>query len=97
VARIARIKKRKQVVFAGDLHNIGLGKLIAIRYHNPQTEQPEVRLGILADTGGAFKNNLYQLDFFGGLVDSHDVLKATMRQVPDYVSAAVLYKIPAAV
>jgi hypothetical protein len=91
--RIKRIKKRKQVVFAGDLHNIGLGKLIAIRYKNPHTDAAEIRLGILADTGGAFKDNLYQLDFFAGLVPSHDALRTIIQQVPIYVHASFLYKI----
>ncbi|NDD55162.1 hypothetical protein EBZ39_15080 [bacterium] len=89
---VERLERRKQVVFAGDLHNIGLGKLIAIRYQNPATNQPELRLGILADTGGAFHNNLYQLDFFAGLVDSHDALRQIIREVPIHVRASILYK-----
>lgn len=92
--RIRRIRGRAQVVFAGDLHNIGIGKVIVIRYENPQTGAPEMKIGVLADTGGAFKNNLYQLDFFGGLVKSHEALRDIIRQVPIYVRASILYKIP---
>ncbi|MBM3893524.1 hypothetical protein FJ365_03960 [Candidatus Dependentiae bacterium] len=90
--RIERIKNRKDVIFAGDLHNIGLGKLIALRHKNPLTKQPELRLGILADTGSAFYNNLYQLDYFAGLAQGGEELKQIIRGRPSFSQACILYK-----
>ncbi len=89
---IDRFKHRKNVVFAGDLYHIGLGKVIALTYQNPVTGRPELRLGILADTGGAFVNNLYQLDLFGGIFETRDELKRHLRFMPTSTSACVLYK-----
>ncbi|MFC1894525.1 hypothetical protein ACFLYH_01085 [Candidatus Dependentiae bacterium] len=83
--------KHKEVIFAGDVHNIGLGKLIAIKYQNPVSKKNEMRIGILADTGGAFKNNLYQLDFFGG-VDSKYKFKKRLQSIPNTVEAYILVK-----
>ncbi len=89
---IQKFKKRRGVVFAGDLYHIGFGKLIALSYKNPQTKKNEMRLGILADTGGAFINNLYQLDLFGGVFGSHNELTAYLRTIPTSARAVVLYK-----
>ena len=90
--RLERIKQRDNVIFAGDLQNIGLGKLIALRHLNPKTNLPELRLGILADTGNAFRNNLYQLDYFAGLVQGPDELREIIRQRPTFSKACILYK-----
>jgi len=87
-----KIKRRSGVIFAGDIHNIGTGKLIALRHTNPVTKQPEIRLGVLADTGSAFVNNLYQLDFFAGLFSSRSALSQHMKQLPIYTHAYLLSK-----
>ncbi len=89
---IQRFNNRKSVIFAGDLYNIGLGKLIAITHQNPQTKRKEMRLGILADTGGAFVNNLYQLDYFGGIFYSKQAMKNHLRTLPSFTRATILYK-----
>ena len=87
-----KIKRRSGVIFAGDIHNIGTGKLIALRYTNPITKQPGIRLGVLADTGSAFVNNLYQLDFFAGLFSSRQLLSQHMKQLPIFTHAYLLSK-----
>ena len=87
-----KIKRRSGVIFAGDIHNIGTGKLIALRHTNPLTKQPEIRLGVLADTGSAFVNNLYQLDFFAGLFSSRNALSQHMKQLPIFTHAYLLSK-----
>jgi len=87
-----KIKRRSGVIFAGDIHNIGTGKLIALRHENPLTKEPEIRLGVLADTGSAFVNNLYQLDFFAGLFSSRSSLIQHMKQLPIYTHAYLLCK-----
>lgn len=87
-----KILSRKNVIFSGDIYNIGLGKLIAIKYQNPLTSEDEFRLGVLADTGGAFFNNLYQLDMFAGIFSSKKKLAAHRKNIPDTAEAYILYK-----
>jgi len=90
--KINQFKQRKDVIFAGDVENIGFGKAIALTYQNPVTKRKEMRIGILADTGGAFTNNLYQLDLFGGIFKNHVELRKHLKKVPSSASACVLYK-----
>jgi hypothetical protein len=90
---IDRFKRRKQVIFAGDINHIGIGKVIAIAHRNPLTNKKEMRLGILADTGGAFTNNLYQLDLFAGIINGHAQYHHYLRHLPPTTKACVLYKI----
>ena len=47
---------------AGDIYNLGLGKLVALE----DPKSGELRLVVLGDTGGAFQPNLFQLDDFAG-------------------------------
>ena len=81
-----------EVAFAGDVEHLGLGSLIAIRYEHPNTKKVEVRLGVLADTGGAFAANLYQLDYFAGTFPSRDKFNEFARGLPPYVEAYILVK-----
>lgn len=80
-----KIAIKPQVTFAGNVAELGLGKLIMINYQ--KNKQQVSRMGILADTGGAFDNNLFQLDL---LVDSYygwqDYHQAN-KHLPDYASA----------
>jgi len=69
---------------AGDLAYLGLGKLIMLT-HNGQS-----RLTILADTGGAFANNQYQLDYLGGYFYDWDDYINSYRHFPDYFEARIL-------
>lgn len=80
------------VVFAGDIHNIGLGKIVAIRYKSRVTEQTEMRLGVLADSGGAFVNNLYQMDFYGGIFGSYKEFYDWVWPMPKNVQAYLVVK-----
>jgi len=78
---------RKDVMFAGDIESIGLGKVIMVDEKDPDTGKFSIRLGLLADTGGAFKDNLGQLDqFIGVSISTEPVTKDS------YVQAYVLYK-----
>ena len=80
------------VVFAGDIYNVGLGKIIAIKYQNPISKKDEIRLGILADSGSALTNNLYQLDLFAGIFDTQNEFKKWLKQIPNTVEAYILVK-----
>ncbi len=69
---------------AGDLAHLGLGKLIML------THNGESRLTVLADTGGAFENNQYQLDYLGGYFYNWSDYIKTYRTFPDYFEARIL-------
>gem|GEM_PF-1106496 len=79
-------------VFAGDIESLGLGKIIALRYENRKTGKTEVKLGVLADRGSAFSNNLYQLDLFEGIFDTRKQFDTYIRRYPDTVEAYILKK-----
>ncbi|WP_085303289.1 MltA domain-containing protein [Colwellia polaris] len=80
-----KIAIQPQVSFAGNVADLGLGKLFMVSYK--QADNEVSRLGVLSDQGGAFDNNLFQLDL---LVDSYfgwkDYHQAN-KQLPDYANA----------
>ncbi len=76
------------VTFAGDVYNLGLGKVVAIRYQ--QGGKPVLKLGVLADTGGAFLPNLYQLDFLAGLFPNRKAYKKGVAALPTYADTYIL-------
>jgi len=79
-----KIPVHPMVTVAGDLAHLGLGKLIML------TQNGESRLTVLADTGGAFENNQYQLDYLGGYFKNWDDYINTYRTFPDYFEARIL-------
>ena len=79
------------VTVAGDLEFFGLGKLILL------THQGQSRLTVLADTGGAFADNQYQLDYLGGYFFNWQDYIKTYRHFPDYFEARLLLLKPQAV
>ena len=84
----SKIAVKPYVTFAGNVADLGLGKLVMVSYqHN---DQQVSRIGVLADQGGAFDNNLFQLDL---LVDSYrgwqDYHQAN-KTLPDYAQAWIM-------
>ena len=81
----SKIAISPHVSFAGNVAELGLGKLFMVSYD--QGDEKISRLGVLADQGGAFDNNLFQLDL---LVDSYygwqDYHQAN-KHLPDYANA----------
>lgn len=77
-----KIPLMPHVSLAGNVKQLGLGKLFLINFN--QGGSGNSRLAILADEGGAFDNNLFQLDL---LVDSYygwtDYYQAN-KHLPDY-------------
>lgn len=63
----SKCQRRKDVVFAGNTDFLPIGSIIAVKEKDLVGGKDSMRLGILADTGGAFKNNLHQLDQFVGI------------------------------
>jgi len=80
-----KIAIKPHVTFAGNVKQLGLGKLFMVSYE--RNNQNIARMGILADQGGAFDDNLFQLDMlvdsFKGWQDYHQANK----HIPDYAKA----------
>ena len=62
--RAHKVRLAPGAAVAGDVYNLGLGKLVALERHGT------LRFAVLADTGGAFQPNLFQLDLFTGAFPS---------------------------
>ena len=90
VLGVEQIPLRPRVAVAGDVYNLGLGKLIALEW--PTERGLELRLAVLADTGGAFQPNLFQLDYLAGTFPSEAEYRAWARHTPTRVPAAVLVR-----
>jgi hypothetical protein len=86
----AKISIKPGVTFAGDVLNIGLGRVIVLEY--PKDGRKQLQLGILADTGGAFLPNLHQLDFLAGIFQGRKDFGQYTRQLPEYATAYILVK-----
>lgn len=81
-----KITVNPEVTFAADLNQLGLGKLLLIQYRD-KTGTTVSRAGIFADTGGAFADNLYQVDYLAGSYSGINAFSQATRQLPDYVDA----------
>ncbi|MBF2098746.1 MAG: hypothetical protein IGQ88_10265 [Gloeomargaritaceae cyanobacterium C42_A2020_066] len=86
----AKIPIRPGVTFAGDVLNLGLGKIVLLE--EGTAGRPQLRLGVVADTGGAFVPNLYQLDYLAGIFPSRQAFNTYIRQLPEYARAYILVK-----
>ncbi len=85
-----KISLKPGVTFAGDVLNIGLGRIVVTE--NLISGKPQLHMGIIADTGGAFLPNLHQLDFLAGVFNSKADFTAYTRQLPEYTKAYILVK-----
>jgi hypothetical protein len=83
----AKISIKPGVTFAGDVLNIGLGRIIVI-----EDNQKRLKMGVIADTGGAFLPNLYQLDFLAGTFASETEFENYIHKLPEYTNAYILVK-----
>lgn len=81
-----KITVNPNVTFAADLAEFGLGKLLMVQYQD-KSGRKMTKMGILADTGGAFNNNLYQIDYLAGSFPGQSALYKATRNLPDYVDA----------
>ncbi len=75
------------VTFAGDVLNIGLGKIVAI-----EDRDQNLRIGVIADTGGAFLPNLHQLDFFAGVFPDRATYQEAVQRLPEFTPTYFLVK-----
>ncbi len=81
-----KITVNPEVTFAADLTQFGLGRVLMIQYRDKSGAQVS-RAGIFADTGGAFSDNLYQVDYLAGSYHGKDEFSKSTRNLPDYVEA----------
>lgn len=81
-----KITVKTGVTFAADLTQLGLGKLLMVQYPD-KTGTMITQAGILADTGGAFTDNLYQVDFLAGIYQGKEAYSRATHGLPDYVYA----------
>lgn len=86
----AKISIEPGVTFAGDVLNIGLGRIVVLEHHT--TGAAQLQLGIIADTGGAFLPNLHQLDFLAGVFRDRNEFYASTSQLPEYAKAYILIR-----
>ncbi|MEH2075032.1 MAG: hypothetical protein V7K57_11660 [Nostoc sp.] len=86
----AKISIKPGVTFAGDVLNIGLGKVVVIEH--TKGGRKYLRMGVIADTGGAFLPNLYQLDFLAGIFKNKQEFGQNIAQLPEYATAYFLIK-----
>ncbi|WP_151705291.1 hypothetical protein [Nitrincola alkalilacustris] len=85
-----KIPVKPRVTVAGDIFQLGLGRLILLE--TTESGQTTYRLTVLADTGGAFADNLYQLDWLSGYYRDWDHYHANNRHISDYARTWLLLK-----
>ncbi|MBD2441428.1 hypothetical protein [Nostoc sp. FACHB-110] len=86
----AKISIKPGVTFAGDVLNIGLGRIVVLEHTKAGRKQ--LQMGVIADTGGAFLPNLYQLDFLAGIFQSQEEFGQYISKLPEYTNAYFLVK-----
>jgi hypothetical protein len=77
--------------FAGDVYNLGLGKLLGLFYKDRSGKQ-KMRIGILADTGGAFTPNLSQLDYYAGVFNTRAQFNQKVQTLPAFAEVYLFIK-----
>ena len=80
---------RPMAAVAGDLAHLGFGRLVAL------STADGLRLVVVADTGGAFVDNLHQLDLYSGIFPSRAAFAEGTRSVGDTAAAWVVGVAPA--
>lgn len=85
-----KISIKSGVTFAGDVLNVGLGRMVVIEYM--KNGRRHLRMGVIADTGGAFLPNFYQLDYLAGIFKSKSSFNQYIKKLPTYSKAYILIK-----
>ncbi|MEA5565031.1 hypothetical protein [Anabaena sp. UHCC 0399] len=86
----AKISIKPGVTFAGDVLNIGLGRVVVMEH--TQGGRKQLQMGVIADTGGAFLPNLYQLDYLAGIFPNQQSFRQSISKLPEYANAYFLIK-----
>lgn len=86
-----KIKIHPQVTVAGNIRQMGLGKLFLITQQQ-QDQSKFSRIAILADEGGAFDNNFFQLDLLVGQYWGWDDYYSAHKHLHDYAEVWLMLK-----
>lgn len=86
----AKISIKPGVTFAGDVLNIGLGRMIVL--DSGKGNNRRLRMAVIGDTGGAFLPSLYQLDYLSGVFKSKNDFQDYIRTLPEFANAYILVK-----
>ncbi|BAZ08321.1 hypothetical protein NIES4071_01260 [Calothrix sp. NIES-4071] len=86
----AKISIKPGVTFAGDVLNIGLGRMIVL--DSGKGNNRRLRMAVIADTGGAFLPSLYQLDYLSGVFKTKQDFQDYIRTLPEFANAYILVK-----
>ena len=86
----AKISIKPGVTFAGDVLNIGLGRMVVLE--SGQGKNRRLRMAVIADTGGAFLPSLYQLDYLSGIFKTKQDFQNYIRTLPEFANAYILVK-----
>jgi hypothetical protein len=78
------------VTFAGDVFNVGLGRIIVLE--SGSGTQRRLSLGVIADTGGAFVPSLYQLDYLAGTFNNRQEFQRYISTLPEFAKAYILVR-----
>lgn len=87
-----KIKIEPGLTFAGDVSQFGLGKLMMMYYEDPVTKVANAKIGILADTGSAFTDNSYHLDFLLGTYKNANNFYKEADKIPMFCEFYLLIK-----
>ena len=87
-----KVQPVADVTYAADIDLLGFGKIILLLGWNPIKQREEIRLGVLVDTGSAFKNNLAKLDMFTGYFPDDSSFKKHIASYPETAKAYILIK-----
>lgn len=85
-----RIKVEPGVTFAGDVFNVGLGRIVVLNYN--LNGKNKTKIGVIADTGGAFLPNLHQLDYLAGIFKTRQDFINYSKNLPPFVNVYFLIK-----
>lgn len=85
-----KIKIEDSVTFAGDVFNIGVGKIVLLNYKI--ADKTHLKMGIIGDTGGAFLPNLHQLDFLAGTFKNKEEFNKYSQSLPSYANVSFIIK-----
>lgn len=77
-----------EVTVAGDINYFGLGKLFLLK--TKELGEERIRLTVLADTGGAFMDNQFQLDWLSGYYSGWSDYHSKNKHINDYCEAYIL-------
>lgn len=83
---VEQIPLEPLVSVAGDVQDLGLGRLVALSWDD------HLQLAVLADTGGAFEPNLFQLDWLAGTFPDRAAYGVWAAGMPTRVRAALLVR-----